>query len=340
MNKKIIIPLFSILLYIVLVLLGSKAVQADTRIIEAVPTPTILSAAQIEEATSSQIQVNGLATPGYTILIYINGNFDGEANVSQINSNTSKFFYLSLPYPSNQQFEISAIAKDQNSDQLSAPANAIVRSIIKQSVLESAITKEAIQPAIPTKIYPPILLTPSQVSCVLNPYISGFAVSNSLLDIYIDNNLFYTLTIDNKSSSTSFFGYSPAKISRGWHFVYAISRVGSGLNSGKSNMLSFCVNLPQITASSTYASSTNEGIPNIIAPISRSSTSAVFQKTNINNSSSNAQKGIFNYLIFFLFIAGLIIWMIIVNRELNTENTELIDDHVNDKQTGPGPEQK
>ncbi|MDD4901572.1 MAG: hypothetical protein PHE24_00330 [Patescibacteria group bacterium] len=299
-----------------------KPAKAD--LLPQIPLPTILSTTQIEESTSSQIQINGLVANGYRILIYINGKYNGVANISQINSDVAKFTYLSSPLNSNQTFEIMALAQNQSTLQLSAPASAIVRSVIERSSLKSAEIKENILTNNPSPINSPTLLTPRQISCSSSaPYISGFAISNSSVFIYIDNKLFSVVPTGNESSGTSFFSYSPkASLERGNHLVYAIAQDKKGNKSRRSNTLPFCISSPQIIATTTPASIDMQDSTKIDNIASNSSSNLVFQKTISNNLSNDSHKKTLNILIFAVFIAGLLVWMIFVNRELADENSK------------------
>ncbi|MDD5528352.1 MAG: hypothetical protein PHO56_05305 [Patescibacteria group bacterium] len=286
-----------------------------------IPAPTILSTAQIEEATSSQILINGLSSPGYNVIIYINGKYDGKANISQIDDNYAGFSYLSSQFNSNQTFEVMALTQNRDSSQISAPASAIVVSIIEKSLLKSAQINEIIKPVTTTIIEPPTLLTPRQTACVPNPYVSGFSANKTLVRVYIDDKLFTAIPINSNSSSTSFFSYAPmAGIERGQHFVYAIAEDNNGNKSVRSNSLTFCVNNPQIiTATNTSADNNNSSLTNTEKISPTSSLSQVSQKTDNKKLANNKHKNLLNILVFIAFVIGLFVWMIFINRELSDD---------------------
>jgi hypothetical protein len=335
MLKKLIFAAFLIGLVPAFFIFSAQALFASTDSPAEIPKPIILSTTQLEEKTGSQIQINGLSTPGYNIIIYINGKYNGLANVSQINSSFSKFSYLSSLLDSDESFEVMAFSQDINSSQFSAPTSAMVNSIIEKSFLSSAQPNELIEPVAAANVAPPTLLTPNQSSCILNPYISGQSLNNGKIYIYIDDELFSTISVYSSSIQSSFFSYSPAVgLGRGKHYVYAIAQDANGNKSIKSNVLSFCINSPQIL---TATSSLADGLDNAVTSTGEisytSPSNPVFQKTDNGNNVKNKQGNPLNILIFIIFIIGLFVWIFLVNQELRSELTENIEiDHKNDKQ--------
>lgn len=296
-----------------------RSAIASSTVLPVISPPTILSTYQIEEGSNSQIAINGLANPGQKILVYINGKYDGNANISQIFNSSVKFSYLSTSFTSNQNFEVTTLAQDSESLQLSAPASAQVFSVIEKSSFESNKASEEIKPNPKNIINPPLLITPQQQACVSAPYISGFTESKTKALIYIDGVFFSDVPIINNASSSSFFSYTPAdRLDRGDHSVFALAEDASGHKSGKSNILSFCISEPQII---TAISTSSLGISNISSssglPLNSSATGSVFQKTFKVNAVDMRQW--INVSIFIIFIALLILWMYFVNRRLKND---------------------
>jgi len=278
------------------------------------PAPAILSAVQIKDGDSGQILISGLAPTGYNVEIYINGKYEGVANISQITDNFTKFSFLSRPLTSNQNFEVMAINQNVVSLKFSAPTIASVRSIIEKksfaAEVENLTTKPLVASSTIANIYPPTISVTGQNVCIPNPNISGSAKNQNQTLVYVDDKLSVIIPAHEQSTGTSSFSYSPSMLERGQHSVYVIARDNNGNKSAKPNTLSFCVSSPQIiNATSTTAERIEQ----------KPTSSLVFQKTTDKkpaNDSGNKQRGTLNLIIFVVFIACLGIWITLVNREL------------------------
>ncbi|HTX87093.1 MAG TPA: hypothetical protein VMC41_03435 [Candidatus Nanoarchaeia archaeon] len=320
MRKKPGFIFISILIIIIGFCLAIKASHADSYQPAAVSAPIILSTAQIQEGSRNQIQVSGIVSNAEEVLIYLNGNYDGLANISQLDINMAKFSYLSNSISTNTAYEVMAIARDPLTRILSAPTNATVETVIQTSSLKSAQPIEKILPT--ANIIPaPHLLSPSGTACVSSPYISGYSSSPIVL-IYIDNHLLASIPLVHRTPRRSFFNYTPLiTLSRGTHSVYAIAQdQHQTVNSSpKSNTLVFCIATPLITATTTKSTLAEQSDNNINSTTPSSTDGLVFQETFPNKTPNNSAKNTLNILIFTLFIVGLIIWMFIVNKELGDE---------------------
>ena len=310
---------FVVLFAFLLIFVSSKFVLAIVN-----TAPSILFLTQVEGAGSSQILVNGLIAPGYDVKIYLNGKYDGMANVSQITTDFAKFSYLSAPINSSQKYELMAIGQNKVSLELTAPAISAVNSVIEQSVLAPAKKITTVKTkTVATIVAAPALISPTMSPCVAIPYVSGSTPSGTSVNIFIDNNLSATIPSTKVSSSVSLFSYLPANIlKRGIHSVYAIAQNNNGVKSSKSNTLNFCINVPQILTATSTSDAQINNIPTSSPIITAQPTSTtIFQKTIANSTASN-NKNILNIIVFLLFVIGLLIWMIFVNRELAQENDE------------------
>lgn len=317
-------PAAKFLLIILLLLIPSfsiKIVWAAEQTEPSLSAPIILSTAEIEENHGSQIMVNGLIEEESDVAVYINGTYSGAANVSKLSPILAKFYYISPVIASSRPFEVMVISKNQQNRLLSAPTSAQVRTVIEKSLFSSNQIQEVIKPNTPTKINPPRLSIPTSNNCVTKLTISGTADSKTITNIFIDNKFLTSLT-SKTSSSVYAFNFSPTtSLVRGQHTVYAIAQDGAGKESSKSNLLSFCISSPQIiTATSSAAESVNFS-DNTDTPSSTAS-SSVFQKITTGLPPTNQHRGLFNIIIFIVFVIGLLLWMFLINRELGADKTE------------------
>ncbi len=324
-NKIILLP--SLAFIFLICFYFGQTTLADTAPADQIPEPTILATTQVEEATNSQIEINGLVPHGNNILIYVNGNYDGMANISEIDNNISKFSYLSSAFSSDQPFEIMALAQNNASLKFSAPALASVNSVVLKTAIEPAPqNNQFFEPGKLAVLNSPRLLTPVGADCVVSPLISGTGPIGSSIYIYIDDSLATIIPVSSSSPSTLSFNYKPSGVlSRGSHVVYAIARDNQGSKSAKSNILNFCTIIPRITASSTAASTTDQKLATGEGAASNSPASLVFQKTLPNNYPNNSLRNTINLIVFAVFIAGLIAWMIIIGKDLARERSEAIE---------------
>lgn len=288
-------------------------------------SPIILETAKIQEDGQLYVLAKGLVKPNYEVLIYINGAYNGLANISQGNANFSLFNYLSPNIKDTNNTEIMAIARNQETRLLSSPAQAEVNSTIEKTVLSQTVPKETINP-VKHVVLSPILKTPKQKNCENKPYISGFSKNQTTVKVFIDNKLYTSVPAISKVAEIAFFSYVPSvSLDRGQHFVYAIAEDRDGNLSPKSNILTFCVSAPQ-----TIATSTPEDIGLIsdsITTIAPDDTELVFQKTNSpegatgTTANSPSKPGIKINLFFFgLFVLIIIVWIVFVNKELLEDN--------------------
>jgi hypothetical protein len=282
-----------------------------------ITAPTILSAVQIKDGENSQILISGLTPIDFNVEIYINGEYEGIANISQITDNFSRFSFLSKPLNSNKNFEVMAINQNQISLKLSAPTITSVRSIVEKEFFSAASVNQTTRPTNSSStsaiINPPTINVSGQNICIPSPLIFGSTKNQNQTFVYIDNKLSNIIPAHEKSDGTSAFSYSPTGLERGQHSVYVVAQDNNGSRSAKSDTLSFCVSSPQII---TATSTTTETIKQ--APTS----SLVFQKTidkKPTNDSVNKQGGIPNLIIFIIFIACIGTWIFLVNRDLTNE---------------------
>jgi hypothetical protein len=309
-NKPFFHAAFAIAICLVIIVSG-KIALADSN-----TPPTILSSSQIESAGTSQILVNGLVPTNCDALIYINGKYDGIANISQINDDIAKFSYLSSSFSSNQKFEVMVVSKNKLSLESSAPAMSMVNSIIEKASFQSTKENSAAKTIPVVTITPPTIITPVATSCVSTLYVSGATINHTAVYIYIDGKTPVVIPASTGSSVYSLFSYTPTTIlDRGEHSLYAVAQDNTGNRSSKSATINFCISAPQILTATSTAETETTNIASGATTTPNQTSSVVFQKTT-KSSMSAKDKSIINIIIFLLFIIGLLVWMIFVNREL------------------------
>lgn len=311
---------FSIYL-LILFTFGIPAYAQNEALVES-DSPIILETAKIQESGQNYILVKGLVKPGHEALIYINGSYNGLANISQGNTDFSLFNYLSPNIKDANNTEVSVIARNQETRLFSSPSQAHVNSIIEKTVLSQPAPKETISP---TKhvILAPILKTPKQKDCEISPYISGFSKNQTTVKIFIDNKPYASLPATSKVAESAFFSYTPSvSLDRGQHFVYAIAEDKNGNTSPRSNLLTFCISAPQTISTSTPEE--RELISDSNTTPALDDPNLVFQKTKFQEKATTSKalaSGVkINLFLFELFVLIVIIWIVFVNKELLEDN--------------------
>lgn len=314
---KILKPLFFVLF--LLLIWNSKDALAQNN------KPTILETTLLKASYGDQLMINGLVEKNNQVLIYINGNYYGFANISNNDPDINSFSYLSpvIKRVSDYNYKIFAIARNLDSLNLSALAESGISSIIEQSSIEQADKKpsEQLRPK-PDKtkeeqVPAPILITPKGNIGEYKPIISGFSKNQTKINLYIDNALETEFWVEDDNSGTASFKYTPVKeLKRGLHLVYAIATDKNGRKSKNSNFLYFFIADPKYIATSTSLVQETPAQP------------SVFQKTENTASSSNQKENTkpinsaLNLSLFILFIVGVIIWIITTNLELKKEKAK------------------
>jgi hypothetical protein len=284
-----------------------------------IPSPIILETAEIKQESGSQIMVNGLVKPFNLVLIYLNGKYIGLANISEGNNNFSLFSYLSPIINSAENMTITAMAQDKQSRLLSSPAETNVYAIIEKNFFIPRKPAEKIKQNTATIIPAPLLVSPKQKTCEEKPVIAGFTKNQSIIKIFINNIFYGKVLTKNSSSSDAFFEYTPSiKLERGQYQAYAVAEDKNGNISQKSNIINFCVLCPQIIASSTAQILDKKA--SIIKPeaMEKASLTTAYQKASQKNKTNSK----INIILFVAFLLMVIVWMVLVNKELINENVE------------------
>ncbi len=174
--------------------------------------------------------VSGVAPAGSEVLIYLDGNFIGQAETEA--SLEQAEYDFNFQYSGDKQLAdgthtIMAVAKDKTSLVLSAPSEEIKFTV-------------NLLPA-------PTLIAPNEltVTAKTKPLIIGLTKSGTLVRIFIDDIYNGKTDILNDESDTANFAYQPfLNLSRGWHKVYAIAEDSTGRISQMSEIINFNIELP------------------------------------------------------------------------------------------------
>lgn len=216
--SKALKSLFNISFVLFLVVIFSAAARAE------VGAPKI-----IKLIGGENFSLSGTAPAGSEVLIYLDGNFAGQAETktSAKTEPSFNFQYKSTQKLTDGTHTVMAVAKDKNSLVLSAPTSEVKFTVN----------------AIPA----PTLIAPNEktITADLKPLVSGLTKDNTLVKIFIDDVYNGQTGILNNNSGTANFAYQPlANLSRGWHKVYAIVEDGAGRVSQMSEVLRFNIELP------------------------------------------------------------------------------------------------
>jgi hypothetical protein len=309
------------------VLLPLFSVMAEERLTSADFSPTILETTKIIEGQEIIVAIKGLVKPGNEVLIYLNGKYNGIANVSQINDSFSSFSYLSTRVKITEADEVLAISRNTRTKELSSPTQSFVSSIIEKSFIAPHPKNESIV-APKKELLAPTLKNINQNDCLSKPYISGFSKNKTIVRIYIDNELYEKFAVNEEKQDIVYFTYVPSvPFGRGQHFVYATAEHENGQISQKSNSVSFCTLNPDSISTST--ADEEPIIAEIINKKDQKNNSIYPEKLDFNKKNNKNTLNFIplNYLLFLVFILAIIIWIFLVNKELSKE----IDDKIENK---------
>jgi cbb3-type cytochrome oxidase subunit 3 len=191
-----------------------------------IPAPTIV-AVDISGTNLDEPSISGLTQSGTNIMIYIDGQYVGEANINHKDTATDSFYFKVIDSLDAGQHTVMAIAKDSTSLVLSPPS---IEAVFYIKPLPA-----------PTLIQP----NESAVTGKIKPLITGLTASNSFVHIFIDgiyNGKTQNLTHE---SGTANFAYKPfLNLSVGPHTVWAMTEDENGRKSQPSNLLNFNIEEP------------------------------------------------------------------------------------------------
>jgi hypothetical protein len=253
----------------------------------------------------------GTTESGTLVHIYINGIYNGKTEVTFHESGTANFSYEPFLNLSSGNHTAWAIAEDEAGN---------------KSKL-SNVLKFNIEPGVPA----PTLFQPAiNISDIGRPYIVGLSKNDLTIKVFIDNELDGEYKVENHESGTASFTYQTSKeLARGQHLVYAVAKDSQNKESRQSNTVSFKVADPSIaesvneedTALENEQGITDEDINKLIGEGLNEESGAKSEEEKSKWSPS--------LIIFILFFAGVIGWIIWVNRELIKERRKQIKKDTN-----------
>lgn len=280
--------------------------------------------------------VSGFSDLGTNILVYINGNYSGDAKIVTANNINNFYFYLSSLPPEGVN-NIFLIARDMNGV-LSPPTKQI----------DFLITHR--------------LETPKVLNIENHPTfkINGQSLNENFIDFYLDNNLHKTIYIERNGKNTFYF--KPEAISDGNHSIYFMARDAVGRKSPASTVTSFTykkttqsqpsdtqINKPEKQPSSKQEKNTSipqisdkaeeedvlvEGIDNIkedeliidLDELLKDQKNEDGTSTGSFTEDGEKQNNLnWNLIVFLLFLVAIIMWIIWVNKENDEEEIESIE---------------
>ncbi|MFA4941182.1 MAG: hypothetical protein WC582_01110 [Patescibacteria group bacterium] len=190
-------------------------------------TPTIIEMGPKEgEHFFDRFYIKGLTPANTEVLVYIDGNYVGEADVSSENTDSDNFYYENLEVFSRDSCWVKLIAKDKTSLVLSAPVEV-----------------QYFFPSLPA----PTLITPAKENILGNPkpIITGLSATQSFVHIYIDGTYNGRTALLSHNSGTANFSYKPfLNLKPGPHQVQAVAEDSRGRKSKISEILRFKIEEP------------------------------------------------------------------------------------------------
>ncbi len=171
--------------------------------------------------------ITGLVQTGAEVMIYIDGEYIGLAEINQENTEANNFYFQLIKTLDVGRHTATAVAQDQTSLVLSPPSEEFEFNILPL-------------PA-------PTLISPNKqmVTGKVKPLITGLTVNDSLVHIYIDGIYNGKTEILTHLSSTANFAYRPfLNLSVGQHLAWAIAEDELGRKSQISNVLNFRIEEP------------------------------------------------------------------------------------------------
>jgi hypothetical protein len=199
----------------------------------AVSIPVIDSVSSGRTGDYTYPVITGKTATNTELLIYIDGSFNGMADVYG-SVYAPSFRYEQIRALPEGEHRIMAVSRDLTSMVLSAPTKEITLSV--SPYIEPGTVAE--QPFVPA----PRLIAPNEktVTAKVKPLITGLSANGSFVRIFIDGAYNGKTNFVYDNSGTADFVYRPfLNLARGWHKVKAYSEDSRGRRSEWSRELSF-----------------------------------------------------------------------------------------------------
>ena len=197
-----------------------------------VSTPTLIWPAIGDSTIYEQPVITGLTENSTKVEVYIDGQLNGMAKVLDGKNGTASFTFV--PFLSLKSGEhtvaVSAIDKDSK-----------LKSLMSK---ETSFTIEEPYPA-PTLFQPVV----NNKTVSTKPFITGLAVNDSLIKVFIDKELNGQFKVENDESGIASFAYQPFLDlnPEEKHLVYVTAVSPDGKESSFSNVVGFFVKAPDMS---------------------------------------------------------------------------------------------
>ncbi|MBU4331867.1 hypothetical protein KKD19_06115 [Patescibacteria group bacterium] len=206
--------------------LGNTSVAAAP----AVPAvPTVLSVVEASRHTANKPLIAGVTVNDTTVDVYIDGIFNGRAEVGNHESGTANFSYYPFLNLKPGQHTLYTVARTKTEP-------------IERSVQSETIIFEI------SGFIPPTLFTPvfNLETTEFRPFIVGLSHNDSGVRVYIDDEFDGQFYVKNHISGTANFAYKPqGGLAIGIHTVYAVTfNKDTGQESLSSGRVIFDVKAP------------------------------------------------------------------------------------------------
>lgn len=214
---------FCSLLFVFLFNIGLSGAFAQ----EAFRDPLITGIIQNKPEYINQPLVVGLSPDNSEVMVYLDGTYEGNAEVNREQTGTDNFYYQIKQELAEGMHAVTVIAKDKTSLRLSNISNEF------RFMVNSLPAPTLIQPNEET------------ITGKVKPFITGLTVNNTFVHLFIDGVYNGKTDYVTHVSGTANFKYVPfLNLAPGWHTAWAKTEDASGRISGASNILRFRIENP------------------------------------------------------------------------------------------------
>lgn len=211
--------------FVIVGIFFAQEVKADY-----LPAPILLSPNEKTIIGEPKPKIIGLAKSGTEVLVYIDNVYNGKTEFLFHESGTADFAYTPFLNLAVGWHKLEIFTRDESG---------------KRSMgVFSNFYVEPYYPA-PTLFQPVVnaSTTPDK------PFIVGLAKNDSKIQVFIDQVFFGEFEVENHPSDTANFAEQPfVALTNGSHLVYTVAIDKRGKTSKWSNLVSFTVRAPQISA--------------------------------------------------------------------------------------------
>ncbi len=301
-------------------------------VVSPLPAPTLIKPDKNDAIGRPKPFITGLSVSGTFVHVYIDGVYNGKTEIITDESGTANFAYLPFLNLEKGEHKVWAVAEDETGRK-SGTSNTLIFNI------------EDPMPA-PTMFEPVV----NNATVSSRPFIVGLAKNDSLIKVFVDNKYDGQFLVENHESGTANFAYKLSKyLTNGKHQVYTTATDSRGKESIWSNMISF--QIPQkildISSNSKTEEKFNETNQEVLGEkikkaeltttvvdsseggqSEEADTPEILNEKNagvLGNKQEQSDKEDKKFevkpelIIFIVFVAGVIAWIIWVNRELVKE---------------------